>query len=155
MYKGSGEKIRYVNPPVVSCGLALALANFDRVVNEEAKRELGQPVVRIQHLGTYACRKMARFPDWVSEHSYGNAIDIEAFVLKNGRKISVLGSYGDPAAEPKRPESRFLRTLAQRLFDEDVFSVVVTPAFDKLHKTHLHLDLARFRADGTRIPASS
>jgi len=28
--------------------------------------------------------------------------------------------------------------------------VVLTPFFDRLHRDHLHLDLARYRVDGTR-----
>jgi hypothetical protein len=44
----------------------------------------------------------------------------------------------------------FLRSLARRLYDEDVFSVVLTPFFDALHRDHFHLDLARYRLDGTR-----
>jgi hypothetical protein len=31
-----------------------------------------------------------------------------------------------------------------------VFSVVLTPYWDALHRDHFHLDLARYRVDGTR-----
>ena len=51
----------------------------------------------------------------------------------------------------KRPgEVVFLRGLANRLYDEGVFSVVVTPYFDNLHRNHIHVDLARYRVDGSR-----
>jgi hypothetical protein len=150
VYRGGPEKIRYGSAPIVSCGMALALAHFETVLNEEARRALGQPVVRISHLGTYNCRTMARYPDWVSEHSYANAIDIESFTLKNGRKISILQTFGKLDREPRRTEARFLEHLGQRLYDDDVFSVVITPHFDALHKNHFHLDLARYRVDGSR-----
>jgi hypothetical protein len=86
----------------------------------------------------------------VSEHSYANAIDIESFTLKNGRKFSVLQSFGKLEHEPRRSEARFLEQLGQRLYDDGVFSVVITPHFDALHKNHFHLDLARYRVDGSR-----
>jgi hypothetical protein len=150
VYRRGPQKIRYGSSPLLSCGMALALARFETLLNEEAERELGQRVVRISHLGTYSCRKMARYPDWVSEHSYANAIDIESFTLENGRKITVLGSFGKLGAGPRKKEARFLESLAQRLYDENVFSAVITPHFDALHKNHFHLDLARYRVDGTR-----
>ncbi len=150
VYRSGPEKIRYGSSLVLSCGMALALSRFEHVLEEEARRVFGKRVVRIAHLGTYNCRKMARFPDWVSEHSYANAIDIESFVLEDGRRISVLGSFGRFDREPRRTQARFLDALSHRLYDEDVFSVVITPAFDSLHRNHFHLDLARYRIDGTR-----
>jgi hypothetical protein len=149
VYRGGPERIRYGSAPIVSCGMALALSRFETVLNTEARRTFGEPVVRIEHLGTYNCRKMARYPDWVSEHSYANAIDISSFTLKSGRTISVLGSFGRFDREPRRTEAHFLDRVSHRLYDEDIFSVVITPAFDALHKNHFHLDLARYRVNGT------
>ena len=135
--------IRYNRPPRLSCGMALALARFETVVQEEAQRWLGRPVMRIVHAGTYACREMANYPGWVSEHAWANAIDIATFVLRGGRQVAASRYAGDD------PAGRFLRAVARRLVDERVFSVVLTPAFDRLHKNHLHLDLARYQVDGT------
>jgi hypothetical protein len=150
VYRSGPEKIRYGSKLLLTCGMALAMAHFESLLNAEAMRAFSQPVVRISHLGTYNCRKMARYPDWVSEHSYANAIDLESFTLKNGRKISVLGSFGKEDREPRRAEAQFLDRLSHRLYDEDVFSGVITPAFDSLHRNHFHLDLARYRVNGTK-----
>jgi hypothetical protein len=141
--------VRYNVAPVVSCGMALGLARFELALNQEAERYLGQKVARVEQGGTYNCRKMARF-DFVSEHAYANAIDIRSVTLRNGRKVSVLGGFGKLEGVPRRPESLFLRSLANRLFDEGTFSVVITPFFDALHRDHIHLDLARYRRDGSR-----
>jgi hypothetical protein len=149
VYQRGPAKIRYNSAPIVSCGMALGLARLEQVLNEEATRYLGQPVARVEQGGTYNCRKMARF-DLVSEHAYANAIDIRSVTLKNGRKLSVLQSFGKLAGEPKRPEARFWRSVANRLYDEGTFSVVITPFFDALHKDHIHLDQARYRVDGSR-----
>jgi hypothetical protein len=148
VYKRGPAGLRWNASPVVSCGMALALADFERVVVEES-RALSAPVVRVEQGGTYNCRKMARY-DWVSEHSYANAIDIRSFTLKNGRRISVEQDFGKLDREPKTREGQFLRSLAHRLYDDAVFSVVLTRFFDELHRDHFHLDLARYRVDGTR-----
>lgn len=148
VYRKGPTGVRWNAPPVVTCGLALALADFEVVLSEEA-RALGHPVVRIEQGGTYNCRKMARY-DWVSEHSYANAIDVRSFTLKNGKHVSVLDDFGKLDREPRTPEGRFLRSLAHRLYDDGVFSVVLTRYFDELHRDHFHLDLARYRVDGTR-----
>jgi hypothetical protein len=129
--------------------MALGLARLESVLEEEAQRYFGQQVLRIEHGGTYNCRRMARF-GLVSEHSYANAIDIRGFTLKNGRKVTVLNGFGDVSRPAMRPESFFLRSVANRLYDEGAFSVVITPFFDRLHRDHLHLDQARYRVDGSR-----
>jgi hypothetical protein len=141
--------IAFKPSPTLSCGLALALARLEEIAQEEAERQLGSRVKRIVHGGTYSCRKMARFK-LISEHSYANGIDIYSFVLEDGRQLSVKRHFGGTNPEASGPEARFLRTVARRLFDEDVMSVVVTPFFDRLHHDHVHVDLARYRTDGTR-----
>ncbi|HEX8791120.1 MAG TPA: extensin family protein, partial [Polyangiaceae bacterium] len=79
--RGPGH-IAYDPAPLLSCPMALALASFERIVQEEATRDFSVPVVRITQLGTYNCREMAAYPGWVSEHAYANAIDVARFTLR-------------------------------------------------------------------------
>lgn len=146
--RGPGA-IRYSSPPLLTCSMALAMADFERVLQEEAQRVLGTRVVRIDHLGTYNCRTMAAY-DLVSEHSFANAIDLRRFHLENGDTITVVEHFQPTDPDPDAPATAFLRTLANRLYDERIFSVVLTPFFDHLHRNHIHVDLARYRVDGTR-----
>lgn len=148
-YKRGPGAITYSSAPLLTCSMALALADFETIVQEEAERELGSRVARIEHLGTFNCREMAAF-DLISEHSYANGIDLRRLVLRDGRVVDVLKHFRPEQAEPPEARSRFLRTLTNRLFDEEVFSVVVTPFFDRLHRNHIHVDLARYRVDGSR-----
>jgi hypothetical protein len=147
--RGPG-KIEYSSPPLLTCAMAAALATFERIAQEEALRTLGSPIAKIEHLGTYNCREMAAYPGWVSEHSYANAIDLHRFVLRDGRTIDVEHDFETGDAPPSKPAGTFLRAISRRAFDEDVFSHVLTPFFDAHHKNHFHLDLARYRSDGTR-----
>jgi hypothetical protein len=161
-YRGSASGIRYNAAPVLTCTMALGLARFERVLQEEAEAQLHTRVKRIAHAGTYSCRHMARYSGMVSEHSYANAIDLLSMTLANGRTVAVLRDFGPTVgrreagrtetvgAEPEAPEGQFLRRAARRAYDEKIFSVVLTPFFDALHRDHFHLDMARYRVDGTR-----
>lgn len=147
--RGPGD-IAYEPTPLLTCGMALALASFERILQEEAARTFHSPVARIEQLGTYSCREIAAYPGWVSEHSYANAIDLSRFTLRNGTTIDVQRDFDKGDGPPARPAGAFLRAISQRGNDEDVFSHVLTPFFNAAHRNHFHLDLSRFRNDGTR-----
>ena len=80
---------------------------------------LGERVVRITQLGTYACREMAAYRGWVSEHSYANAIDVESFVLESGKRVSVLRSF-ERGDETRTRAGMFLRVVSRRAYDEEI-----------------------------------
>ncbi|HET6582965.1 MAG TPA: extensin family protein, partial [Nannocystaceae bacterium] len=148
-FKRGPGRIAYGNAPLLTCAMAIALADFELVLQEEAERELGSRVVRIDHLGTFNCRQMAAY-DLISEHSFANGIDLRRFHLADGREVDVLKHFRPDDDAPTDARTTFLRKLGNRLFDDDVFSNVVTPYFDKLHRNHIHVDLARYRVDGSR-----
>ena len=153
IYERGPGKIAYEPAPLLTCPMALALASFERIVQQEAARVYASAVVRVEQLGTYNCREMAAFPGWVSEHSYANAIDLARFTLRSGVTIDVERDFDKGAGPPARKAGEFLRTVSRRAFDEEVFSHVLTPFFDANHRNHFHLDLARYRGDGTRPEA--
>jgi hypothetical protein len=153
VYSGGPAGIAYSPPPLLTCSMALALASFEKIVQEEATRSFHSEVARIAQLGTYSCREVVAFPGWVSEHSYANAIDLAHFVLKNGVTVDVQRDFDLGADAPRRPGGAFLRAVSRRAYDEDVFSHVLTPFFNAAHRNHFHLDLARYRGDGTRPEA--
>ncbi|MEM7158297.1 MAG: extensin family protein [Myxococcota bacterium] len=147
-YRGGPGGISWGGGPKVTCGVALAMAKMEAIVQEEAERYFERRIKRIKHMGTYNCREMANYPGWVSEHSYANAIDIKEFHLRGGGTISVLDHYAKTGTEAKTKRAKFLRAVARRLYDERVFSVVLTPSFDRAHRNHFHLDMARYSVDG-------
>ena len=54
----------------------------------------GQPVAEIKQISAYSCRGMnGQAGARISEHAFGNALDIAAFVLADGRKITVKGGW--------------------------------------------------------------
>jgi len=144
-----GAGLRFQPQARVNCAFAQRLERFETIMQQEARAVLKSPVTSIVHLGTYNCRRMAAYPDWVSEHSFANAIDIAAFVLKNGRRVEVERDWVRAEKRAGTAAAQFLRRLTRRLYDEKVFSVVLTPSFDSHHKNHLHLDGAPYTVDGT------
>ena len=144
-----GAGLRFQPAAKVNCAFALRLARFEQIMQEEARNILGSPVRSIVQLGTYSCRRMARFPDLVSEHSFANAIDVARFELRKGKSVVVERDWVRADQPATTPASKFLRRLTRRLYDEKVFSVVLTPSYDHHHKNHLHLDGAAYTVDGT------
>lgn len=125
-----------------TCAIDAGLARWlHRDVQPAAKASFGERVARIEHLGTANCRRIGGGDtgNW-SEHATGNAIDIAAFVLADGRRISVLRDWDskDPAAAPK---SDFLHLVRDRACSS--FSTVLSPDYNDAHADHLHLDQAR------------
>jgi hypothetical protein len=90
-------------------------------------------------MASYGCRSRDNIPGaQLSEHAFGNAVDIGAFVLADGRTVSVRDDWGgapDAAA--------FLRTAHDGACP--IFNTVLGPGADRYHTNHFHLDLARHR----------
>jgi hypothetical protein len=123
-------------PFLISCRGAVALALWEaHSVQPQAVRILGAPVARMQHLGSLACRDVARAPGRRSRHAQADALDVAGFTLRDGRRVSVLRDWRAAAAPP----GRFLRALrrgACRSFDG-----VLGPDYDAAHANHLHLEV--------------
>lgn len=115
----------------VAAGIELWLT---RSVEPAAEAIFGSPLQRIEHLGAYSCRRVGggESGNW-SEHATGNAIDIAAFVLADGRRVSVLGDW-DGAGE----EAAFLRTVRDGACG--IFGTVLSPDYNAAHADHFHLD---------------
>lgn len=127
--------------PVMTCPQALAYAFWIRhAVQPAARAELGEPVGRVDHYGTYACRNMyGRDTGMRSEHATANALDVAAFRTASGRRITILGDFRDDGAE-----GRFLRRVRDGACPW--FRAVLSPDYNAAHRDHLHLDRGRFRA---------
>lgn len=124
---------------VMACEEALAYAMWERQVVQPAAMELlGSPVVGIDHYGAYVCRTrygMAGQPP--SEHATGNAVDIGAFHLQDGRVISVEKAWSSPGAD-----GQFVHRVRDGACK--VFNGVLSPDYNAAHHNHLHLDMGQW-----------
>lgn len=114
------------------------------VVAPAALRYFGSPIAEMSVVASYSCRPIDNISGGrLSEHGYANAVDIAAFVLTDGRKISVKsGWYG---SDRERAFLRFVHDGACRQF-----TTVLGPEADSYHRDHFHLDLARHGRDGLK-----
>lgn len=128
-----------------SCPVAAALAVWEwNVVQPAAERLLGTRVERIEHFGSYNCRRLyGRDSGAWSEHATADAVDIAGFRLADGRRITIAGDWtGDDE------EARFLREVRNGACD--LFATTLSPDYNAAHRDHLHLDQAERGAMGWR-----
>ena len=74
-------------------------------------------------------------PDDFPNTPLANAVDVSAFVLKNGRRVTVLDGWNG-----KDDERAFLRRLHQSACKR--FGTVLGPEYNAAHANHFHLDMA-------------
>jgi hypothetical protein len=121
--------------PPVTCPVAVAMELWlERSVTPAARDIFGSDLARIEHLGVYSCRRLyGRDEGAWSEHATGNAIDISAFVLEDGRRIEVLTDWaGD------EEQRQFLHRVRDGACG--VFATVLSPDYNAAHADHFHLD---------------
>jgi hypothetical protein len=131
-----------VTPPAtLACPLVSAL---DRWVSDgvqpAALHWFRSQVTVIRQIGSYSCREMVGSgTSHMSEHAFGDALDIAGFTLADGRKITVKdGWHGSPE------EQGFLHDV--QLYACQTFTTVLAPGYNVYHYDHIHLDLMRRRA---------
>jgi hypothetical protein len=106
-------------------------------VQPAAQRWFGARVVEIRQISAYSCRGM-NGNSWahISEHAFGNALDIAGFTLADGRQVSVKDGWrGLPE------EQGFLRDVEAAACQQ--FSTVLAPGSNAYHYNHIHVDLMR------------
>jgi hypothetical protein len=129
----------------LACPLVSALDRWlADAVQPAAMRWFGQPVSEIKQISAYSCRGMNGNPNArISEHAFGNALDIAAFTLADGRRISVKDGWrGLPE------EQGFLRDVQGAACQ--TFTTVLAPGSNIYHYDHIHVDLMR-RSSGRVI----
>jgi hypothetical protein len=131
-----------MNPPAtLACPIVSALDQWlANDVQPSAMRWFGSPVAEIKQISAYSCRGMNGNPRAnISEHSFGNALDIASFTLADGRKITVKnGWHGSPE------EQGFLRDVQGAACEQ--FNTVLAPGSNIYHYDHIHVDLMRRRS---------
>lgn len=132
------EGVRFSQPAVVNCAVANGFRDWmQNVVQPAAEQAYGSQVSTITIAASYACRgRNGSRGAKLSEHGFGNAIDVSAFQMADGREINVEKDYY---------RSSFLKQIRQAACGR--FSTVLGPGSDSSHKDHLHLDLAVRRSE--------
>lgn len=126
------------NLKAMRCGLARSFTGWvEHAVAPAARQMLGSDLVRIESMGTYACRAVVGAPGAVgrlSGHASANAVDVSGFVLRDGRRITVQEGWNGTDAEARE----FLRVIRGSACKR--FGTVLSPDYNAAHYNHLHLE---------------
>ncbi|MEC3950562.1 extensin-like domain-containing protein [Sphingobium sp. HWE2-09] len=122
------------NLGAMTCNLAANFAAWARYgVQPAARLVLGAEIEKIETFGTYNCRPIAG-SGRLSEHAHSNAIDVSAFVLSDGRRISIQKDWdGD------RQTRQFLKLVHASACKR--FNTVLSPDYNAAHRDHFHFDM--------------
>jgi hypothetical protein len=133
-------QLRDIGTPVtnlgaMTCGLAEEFTTWvQRDVQGPAQSILGMRVARVETMGSYACRTMiGNGSGKLSEHAHANAVDVSAFVLGDGRRITVKDGWAGGE------DGQFLRAVRAAACKR--FATVLSPDYNAAHHDHLHFDM--------------
>lgn len=133
--RGDDAEFMLSNLGPVACPLASTFAAWARYgVDRAARQLLGSPLERIETMGSYSCRNVAG-TGRLSAHARAEAIDVGAFVLADGRRISVIDGW----SSYNRDEQEFLRVVHRSACKR--FGTVLGPDYNAAHRDHLHVEL--------------
>lgn len=121
------------------CPLARAFLGWVRHAAAPAAREiLGGELVKVETFGTYACRGIvgnAASSGRLSQHGLANAVDVSAFILRDGRRITVQRDWRSDDADTREFLQVVRRSACRR------FPTVLSPDYNAAHHDHFHFDM--------------
>src|SRR5579871_6763608 len=122
----------------VDCPMTAALQTWlDGVVQPAAQARFRQKVATVNVFGAYSCRSVDNQPGArLSEHAFGNAVDVAGFTLADGRKLEFVRDWKQEGTQ----EAAFLHETHAGACQ--YFTTVLGPGSDVFHYNHIHLDLA-------------
>lgn len=143
MAAADGGRVTFEPPALLRCPMIPQVDRWVReVVEPTALRYYGVRVASMKIAASYACRPMNNVSGGrLSEHGHANALDVSAFILADGTRITVKqGWYGSER------DRAFLRGVRNGACSG--FTTVLGPDHDFNHHDHFHVDLARHGRDG-------
>jgi hypothetical protein len=129
---------------ISDCRLVLALDDFAQIL-------AAHDIVEVRHYSMYR-RAPKSWPDDKigTRHTGGLALDAATFIKSDGSELDVLDDFagkrhrkvcGKDAPKGKTPAARELREIVCAALDVGMFSVILTPNFNRAHRNHFHLEV--------------
>ena len=127
--------VRLSSSFLASCPLALSSALF---IHQQARpltlNLMHSELRQVDHVGSFACRNIYHRQNApLSEHATANALDISGFRLADGRQITIVRGWQQPASGP------WLRALLSASCG--YYGNGLGPEYNAAHKTHFHLGM--------------
>ncbi len=138
-----GASVELTGDAMLTCGMAAALADWAQAMDQYVRAVYGKALARIEAGTSYLCRPRNNQPGApVSEHGYGNGLDVTALVLSDGTRIGPLADWADTGTAGRAVRFAHQAACAR-------FTTVLGPEANALHRDHLHLDLGCHGRDCT------
>ena len=132
-----GGTIGLTSRATMSCSALSSVDRWLKEVVEHASMLYYRQHVTGMTVGSYSCRNQdSKWAANISEHAFGNAVDVMGFAFSDGRNMSVVKGWSGDARD-----QAFLREIAVDACD--YFTTVLAPGSDMFHYNHIHIDLAR------------
>ena len=117
---------------------------LNTIVEPDAQARFGQRVATVNVFGAYSCRGIDNMAGArLSEHAFGNAVDVAGFTLADGRRIDFVHDWKSAGTQ----ETAFLHEAHAGACQ--YFTTVLGPGADVFHYNHIHLDLANHGSTDT------
>ncbi len=135
--------VAFSTPARIRCQMVGATNRWIKnAVQPAARSTFGEPVVKLRIAASYACRgRNNKRGAKISEHAFGNALDVSAFTLASGRVVEVESGWNGG-----RKESSFLKQVHGKSCG--TFTTVLGPNSDAAHRNHFHFDLGKHGRSG-------
>lgn len=135
----NGIVYEYPNRSVLklSCKLAIALHDFAESARTSSDM---YHIVRIKDAGTFNCRTVSGSTA-LSNHSFGNAIDIKEIEMSNGETYSVSSDWEKGVTPATTPKGQVLENLVEIMANNQIFDTILTPEYNAAHNDHFHVDV--------------
>lgn len=125
-------------PAMINCSTATALKTWVEGGVRPSVGETGGGVQSLRVVAHYSCRsRNNQTGARLSEHSFGNAIDIAGIGLADGTEMTVLTDWNGRYASQLR---QMWRAAC------GPFGTVLGPEADRFHRDHFHFDTADYRS---------
>jgi hypothetical protein len=131
----SVDGVALTQSAVINCDTARALKTW---IRKGLKPAFGRKeVAGLRVAASYACRPRNNVKGAkISEHGRGNAIDISAIILADGKSVVVAEDWRRSAGKPMKKAYRAAC---------GTFGTTLGPESDRYHRDHLHFDIAKQR----------
>jgi len=132
------RSIRLPAHPVLNCGFALRFSSWLSDIAAPVVQSFSKSPLKSVATGPgYVCRtRNNKKGGKISEHGFGNAIDITGFRLASGANIPI-------SALPDGPSQQVRMLSALRTSACGYFTTVLGPGANAAHKSHFHFDYGK------------
>ncbi|AVX05830.1 hypothetical protein MXMO3_03325 [Maritalea myrionectae] len=131
----SGRKINLASPATFNCAMATAFIDWAKRVDQISRTMHGAGIKTIYTGTSYVCRRRNNSKTGkISEHGFANAIDLTGFSLTNETEIKLPSAWNNGGKSQKLMRASHKQGC-------EIFTTVLGPEANALHKDHLHLDM--------------